>query len=172
MIQSLNFLILWTFWKCEAICHRLYFYHLQYTPIPNHTLWFTWCYQSFFLSLLWKLGRCSSWLINLKLCSKRRSFFLLPYFYSCFIFLGRLLSPSSVYCKLSFILFFTSPSFLFSEIADHRNLFLSFLWCLFFGGGGASGTKLALTLPSFFAQTICLLHRQPSIFMLSLGLTL
>lgn len=88
---------------------RLCFHSLQYTPIPNHALWFTWCYQRFFLPVLWKSGRHSSWLINLKPCSKWRSFLLILYFYSCFVFLGGLFSPSSVYCKLycklSFILY-------------------------------------------------------------------
>lgn len=74
-------------------------HHLQYTAIPNCVLWLICCYQSCFLSLLWKSGRNSSWWNNLKSCSKARSFSLL-YFHSCFIIFRGLHSLSSVHCKL------------------------------------------------------------------------
>lgn len=142
MIQCLNLL------SCELLetwghlPQKLCFHHSQYAPIANHALWFTSCYQSFFLPLRWKSEGYSSWLINLKPWSKRISFSLLLYFtvalYSLEVFFHPLV------CMVNFHLFNSlqhchfSPERLFiRETFSFTRLFWrlaqSWLWlCPFF----------------------------------------
>lgn len=106
--------------KLEAICHR----NFVSTPCTMHpllTMPFDLHHAT--MPLLWKSERYNSWLINMRPWSKRISISLWLYFYSCPIFLGGFLSPSSVYGKFSFILSFIDPLFFSSKIVDQRNIF-------------------------------------------------
>lgn len=140
MIQCLNLL------SCELLetwghlPQKLCFHHSQYAPIANHALWFTSCYQSFFLPLRWKSEGYSSWLINLKPWSKRISFSLLLYFTVALYSLEVFFHPLVCMETFIYLILYTTVIFLQRDCLSEK----PFLLHAFFGAWHKADFDFAL----------------------------